>query len=110
MKPNFAIENNLPRAIYDAPYESLGFFLEQDVQSSIGTCDHYLSEARACIAGRTEKYEGVGNAFYVLITPDVVEIVCEYEESLFCRLGTSAFVEQLEFWREFCIRTRPRKL
>jgi hypothetical protein len=103
MKHSFTVERGLPRALYLHPFEALACFLEQDVQSSIATCNQLINESRTILTGQVEKYEGVGNAFYVVIGPKVVSVSCEFDDKLFCEVETPFFVQQLTLWRDFCI-------
>ncbi len=57
-------------------------FLEQDVQGSLNGCQEYLSALDSVIIYKSPEWAGTGNAHSVVIRPNGVTIVNEWDHGL----------------------------
>ena len=90
-----------PRAEYAPPNEMLGWYLEQDVQSSPTTCDELHSICIDVTSGDKGRWEGVGNAHSVLIEGENVTIENEFDDDAEpCTIPVKEFQNALKQWKE----------
>ncbi len=88
------------RAIYPKEYQELGFYLEQDVQSSIAGCDELLSICNEILLGESPEWSGTGNAHTLTIKRSSVCIENEFvDDSIMCEVSLSDFQIALQDWR-----------
>ncbi len=88
------------RAIYPKEYQELGFYLEQDVQSSIAACDMLLSMCDNISVGDLAEWLGTGNAHTLTIRRSSVCIENEFDDSApTCEISLSEFQDALKSWR-----------
>ncbi len=105
-KKFFFDKNNCPRAEYQPPNEILGWYLEQDVQSSPATCDEMLSVCSDVLSGQKESWEGVGNAHSIVINREAVVIENEFDESSGpCEVSIEELQTALKLWKELITST-----
>jgi uncharacterized protein YacL (UPF0231 family) len=77
-------------------------FLEQDVQSSITSCDQYLQAIQSVCSGIVPEWIGIGNAHTLSIRRSEVTIENEWDDSFgIAHLSHSEMKKSLEMWREF---------
>lgn len=97
-----------PRAEYQAPNEVLGWYLEQDVQSSPATCDELLHVCEEIVEGRRRDWQGSGNAHTVTIADSHVTIENEFSDSTeLCEVSIEDFKTAVLAWKEL-LRSIPR--
>ncbi len=93
--------DNCPRAEYPPPFEMIGWYLEQDVQSSLSTCDELLRLCDDFCKGRRDEWQGTGNIHTVSIRDSRVQIENEFTDSAAsCVLSIDDFKTALLSWRE----------
>ena len=93
---------NFPRAEVETPHEVLGWFLEQDVQSSIPWCRELVEIIENIQAGRDSHWEGTGNAHTLILTGKGVRIDNEYvDPPQSCDLSLHAFKRAVQEWLKF---------
>jgi len=94
--------HDFPRAEVDTPHEVLGWFLEQDVQSSISWCRDLLKLVEHIESGRESPWEGTGNAHTLVLTGKGVRIENEYvDPPQSCELSLPEFKSALKKWLKF---------
>lgn len=90
-----------PRAKFNPPYEALGSYLEEDVQSSALTCDHILGVCKDIALGRAGTWKGTGNAHTVIMNSDRVHIENEFsDEDVPCDISLDEFRSAVMSWKE----------
>ena len=93
--------NKCPRAEYAPPNEMLGWYLEQDVQSSPATCDELQSICTDVTSGAMERWEGVGNAHSILVEGENVTIRNEFDNDAEpCTVPIEEFQSALTQWKK----------
>jgi len=78
--------------------QTIGSFLESDIQGSINGCKEYLNIIKSIRGGETQEWSGTGNAYAIDITRDAVRI-----ENLWVENANTAEVSLIDF--ESCIRS-----
>lgn len=95
------------RAEVASPHALLGWFLEQDVQSSPPSCEDYLDAVRQVREGQLPAWSGTGNAHTVHITPARVRIETEFADPpASCELELQEFETALRAWLQFVKQAR----
>jgi len=72
-------ERGMPHADFDSPCEVVGWFLEQDVQNSVSTCDELIAIVDETKASRS-RYHTNGNAHTITIDDGGVRIETDYAD------------------------------
>jgi hypothetical protein len=99
---NFFIdEHGFPRAHFERPYEVLGYYLEQDVQSCIASCDTLIEICKQVESGLLASWSGTGNAHSIEILPDKVQIEKQYSiQPEGCVILISEFKSAVSSWKK----------
>ncbi len=88
------------RADYPKRYQALGFYLEQDVQTSTAVCDSLLLLCSKVLAGELAEWSRTGNAHTLTIRRSSVLIENEFDDSAaMCEISMSEFQVALKSWR-----------
>jgi len=88
-----------PRAVFETPFETLGSFLEVDVQGSPTYCRQLIHRCENIMNGCSTETDGVGNAHRLVIRKDDVKITCVFSDAFQpCHLTTSEFKQVLIAW------------
>ena len=88
-----------PRAVFETPFETLGSFLEEDVQRSPTYCRQLIQQCEDFKNGCPTGTDGVGNAHRFVIGKDYVHISCAFPDAFQpCQLTTSEFKQVLILW------------
>ena len=96
-----------PRAEYQPPNEVLGWYLEQDVQSSPATCDELIRVCDEIIEGNRRDWQGIGNAHTVSIADSRVTVENEFSDSAQpCEVSIEDFKAAVLAWKEL-LRSVP---
>jgi uncharacterized protein YacL (UPF0231 family) len=99
---HFVDGNGFKRVEYDHPCELLGWYLEQEVQSSRATCAALQSECDAVLSGKKSEWQGTGNAHTVTIKNGNVVIENEFDEDAApCKISIEEFKIALGEWNRF---------
>lgn len=85
------------RATFDGEEAIIGWFLEQDIQSSRNTCRLYIDELTAVQSGDGKEWEGTGNAFTIIASRFQSTIRSEFSDNSLT-LSTECLVECLKAW------------
>ena len=94
--------HDFPRAEVETPHKVLGWFLEQDVQSSISWCRELIELIEHIESGRESHWEGTGNAHTLILTGNGVRIENEYvDPPQSCALSLHAFKRAVKEWLKF---------
>lgn len=102
----FVDQCSFPRAEYLPPNEALGWYLEQDVQASVATCDLLLQLCRQIGNGSVTHWEGVGNSHAISISRSRVAIRNEFSDvPRLCELSLGDFQIVLEQWKQLLLST-----
>jgi hypothetical protein len=89
------------RRIRVAPLpETVGSFLELDVQGSAESADELIAVIDRIAAGRLQKWEATANTFAVVLSRDRVSIDCVWGDDS-CTVSLADFRESLMVWRTF---------
>ena len=89
-----------PRAEYSAPYEVVGWYLEQDIQSSDVNCEEILQVCDRIANREEQEWGGVGNAHDINIRADGVRIENVYSDTVApCELTIEEFKEVIRAWK-----------
>lgn len=95
-------DHDFPRAEVETPYEVLGWFLEQDVQSSVSWCKELVGIIETIQCGRKARWEGTGNAHTLVLTQKRVRIENEYTDPpQSCELSLHDFENAILEWSTF---------
>jgi hypothetical protein len=106
MKVEFRVDSRgFRRADPEHPYEPLGAFLEQDVQSSVNSCDELLGLIREAESARGELDCGTWNAHSIYLSSSGVRIENEFAPDCRCQLSLEDFRQAVLGWREFISST-----
>ncbi len=90
-----------PRAKYSSPNETLGWYLEEDVQSSLATCDELHSICKEVSSDAKKRWEGIGNAYSILIECGNVTIKNEFDDDVKpCTVSIKEFQNAIKQWKE----------
>lgn len=92
-------ENGILRAELEEGDAIVGWFLEQDIQSSSNGCKEYIRSLDLVANGSEQRWEATGNAFMVTAHRDVTLI-----ESIFSddskSISTEKLISYLKSWLE----------
>ena len=89
----------MPRCDAPAPNQALGYFLEQDIQSSLNSAAELIQQIDTISTGRTESWSGTGNAFNLELSKLGAEIECLWDESTpVCRIGLNELRGAVAGW------------
>jgi uncharacterized protein YacL (UPF0231 family) len=100
---------DFPRAEVDVPHAVLGWFLEQDVQSSLPWCRELVETIENIQAGRASHWEGTGNAHTLIMSGKGVRIDNEYvDPPQSCELSLPEFKRAVQAWLK-CIQDAHQK-
>lgn len=95
-------QHGYPRVDSAKSLEALGWFLEQDVQRSVSSCDEIIQIIESVQQGKLDFWEGTGNAHTVTIKPESVTIFNEFSDEITpCLITTSEFKDAVILWQEF---------
>jgi uncharacterized protein YacL (UPF0231 family) len=90
-------ENGVYRAAFTGEMAIVGWFLEQDVQSSVQTCQSYIKSLEAVEKSQVEEWKATGNAFTIIAGTNQALIQSEFsDESLI--LPTCQLIKFLGDW------------
>lgn len=85
------------RATFEGEEAIVGWFLEQDIQSSQKTCQAYIDALTAVQSGEAKEWEGTGNAFTVVASRLQTTIESEFSDKS-SSVSTGRLVECLRAW------------
>ena|SRR5262245_1677795 len=103
--------HDFPRAEVDTPHEVLGWFLEQDVQSSLPWGRELVETIENIQADRTSHWEGTGNAHTLVMTGKGVRIDNEYvDPPQSCELSLHEFKRAVQSWLTFIQDARRKPI
>jgi hypothetical protein len=92
-------EDGRARAHAEPPCEVLGWFLEQDVQADEIYCRELITTIEEIEIGIGERWEDVGNAHRLTLSPTGAEIESEYAEpTARCELTLTELRDVLTAW------------
>jgi hypothetical protein len=90
-----------PRAKFPAPNETLGEFLESDVQASPRFCDYLIEVCSGIRSEGGDEWTMTGNAHSVTIRGQTVRIENEFSDTLEpCEISLEDFCGALVRWRQ----------
>ncbi len=96
-----------PRADFQPPNEVLGWYLEQDVQSCLASCDELLSACEEVVERKSTHWQATGNAHTIIITDTSVLIENEFSSRVqACKVSIKYFMASILGWKEL-IRSIP---
>lgn len=95
--------DGVPRAHAAAPFEELGFYLQDNVQSP-RACAELLRFLQQIRSGERTSWQGTGNVHTLTLTPDTATIRNEFTEPPeTCELSLDAFEQALREWRNLLL-------
>ncbi len=103
-------DNGFPRATFSPPYEVIGWWLEQDIQSDGDEVDELLDIIDSVIEGTRNEWEGTGNAHTLSLKKDRANIVNEFcipEQS--CEILIIELRNILVAWQELLRRLKSNR-
>jgi uncharacterized protein YacL (UPF0231 family) len=91
-----------PRVDSPESIKILGWFLEQDIQRSINSCDEMLAIIDSVQQEKINYWTGTGNAHTISMTPELVTILNEFSDDVEpCSMKISEFKSAIILWRKF---------
>jgi hypothetical protein len=95
----FIDERRIARASVEPPYEMLGRFLEEDVQSHAAVAMELRRLIREVRSGQRSSWEGTGNAHTLVLRPTGARIEPEFAEpAILCELALDDLDVALAQW------------
>jgi hypothetical protein len=95
----FRDEHGYPRCEVPAPHQALGYFFEQDIQSSISSAEELIQHIDSVSTGKKEIWSCTGNAFNLELAKIGAEIECLWDESMpVCRIALSELRDAAVGW------------
>ena len=80
--------------------ETVGSFLELDIQGSAESTDELIAVLDRIAAGSLQNWEATGNTFAVVLSRDGASINCVWGDDN-CTVSLADFRESLVAWRNF---------
>lgn len=94
--------NGSPRVNMKPPFDIIGRYLEHDVQSFPGWCRELIQIVEDVIIGTRNHWEGTGNAYTLILTPDKARVESEFAEpEEVCEISLKDFKQALVGWLNF---------
>jgi len=98
MKKLWIDANGIYRAEFEGEEAIVGWFLEQDIQSSQKGCQIYIAALEAVQRGEVKEWKGTGNAFTVSAKEEITTISSDFADDRL-RLPILQVIEHLKDWQ-----------
>ena len=98
----FRDEYGYPRAEAAAPYQILGWFLEQDIQADSEWARELIKIIEEIQSGTESRWEGTGNVHTLILTPEKAYIESEFAEpQATCEISLDDLKQAVADWLAF---------